>query len=224
MGDFKPADLFVGVIQLFAVLMPGAVLAAALAFALSDPIQDTFGADLRDPHVRGAAFLVASYVLGAFVFPVASWLDQFADAYNEKQREKRGDDYAFLRADELRQAFFGDPTPKGLDPMNTFSWTKAVLMLGAPAAFSDVQRYEAESKFFRSLVLVLPASGLIVAVSRASAAPLLASLILGGSLLLVWPAAHRYVARRRKSVEWACKYVVVLQLSAGSKSKSAPDR
>jgi len=260
MADVKPADVYVGVIELFSVFLPGALLTASLALLLQltpgvmAPLLDTEGA-------QWAAFAVAAYALGAFVASGAAEIDGPYDTYRSRRwPDTEGSPYR--RATSLRLAFFkagdklGEPvgmpladpgdtgsrpmhpalkaalyllvgvrppelarpalgTPaRPLDrPMNTFTWAKTMLLLRAPAAFAEVQRHEAESKFFRSLILVLPIAGLAAAVHWALTGQyLLAALALAAP----WPLARlsfsRYAERRRKSTQWAYNYVISLQL------------
>ena len=94
-----------------------------------------------------------------------------------------------------------------------------MLMQHAPAAFGDVQRYEAESKFFRSLTIALPIVGLLAA-SRLIfdppikvASPLLNALLVVVATLLLMRLSHwRYAEQRFKSTQWAYAHVIVLRL------------
>ena len=260
MADVKPADVYVGVIELFSVFLPGALLTASLAL-LFQPTPEVVAPLLATEGAQWAAFAVAAYALGAFVASGAAEIDGPYDTYRSRRwPETEGNPYR--RATSLRLAFFkageklGEPvgaplsdpgdtasktmhpalkaalyllvgvkppetaraalgTPaRPLDqPMNTFTWAKTMLLLRAPAAFAEVQRHEAESKFFRSLILVLPIAGLAAAVHWALAHQyLLAALALAAP----WPLARlsfsRYAERRRKSTQWAYNYVISLQL------------
>jgi hypothetical protein len=98
--------------------------------------------------------------------------------------------------------------------MNSFKWTKAVLMARAPAALADVNRYEADSKFFRSMTLVLPIVG-------AAGAWRVDWIALPAALSLAVISFLIYAQQRYKSTEWAYQYVLVLdrlgQLGTGGK-------
>ncbi len=260
MSEFKPADVYVGVIELFSVFLPGGLLTASLAL-LVQPELKLFAPLLEAEEARWVAFAVVAYALGAFVASGAAEIDGPYDTYRSRLwPETEGN--AYRRATSLRLAFFkagetlGEPldtplsdpgsaasksmhpalraalyilvgvkapdaarpelgTPgRPLDrPMNTFTWAKTMLLLRAPGAFAEVQRYEAESKFFRSLILVLPIAGTAAALHWAfTGQPVLAGL----ALLAPWPLARmsfsRYAERRRKSTQWAYSYVISLLL------------
>ena len=214
MGELKPSNVFVGVIQFFAVFMPGALLTAAAALMLEDFTEPP--AILATDAAQWAAFAFISYVVGALVFSIAS---QFDDAYDRYRRGRWREDASYLRATALRRRFFRqsgdaacDKDGRPLDvPMNTFAWSKALLLLRAPEAHTEVQRYEADSKFFRSLILVLPIAGVLAAIHWRLAHPLI---VVSLPLLGCWlsnRAFARYAEERRKSTEWAYRYVIALQ-------------
>jgi 8-oxo-dGTP pyrophosphatase MutT (NUDIX family) len=87
--------------------------------------------------------------------------------------------------------------------INTFQWCKARLVLEAPEAIVNVHRFEADSKFFRSLVVVLCLLipyGLVAAPSMTVfSLPLLA--------LAFW----RYVDQRQKAINQTYWYVITLE-------------
>ncbi|WP_293907675.1 hypothetical protein [Phenylobacterium sp.] len=211
----KPGDFYVGVVELFAVLLPGALLMAALLLTLVPLVPAPFDGRVS-VQAQWVAFAFGAYALGAFVFPVASLID---DRYYNPYRERRwpkADDHAYAWATDLRQRYFHQPQAARDDiPMNTFAWAKAVLMLHAPGAFNDVQRFEAESKFFRSLVVVLPVvGGLAMIQGVLDGAP---GLVVGApivALVLARLSFHRYAERRHKSTEWAYRYLVTLKFGS----------
>jgi hypothetical protein len=214
MPEVKPSDIYVGVVELFSVLLPGAFLEAAIIRVLFPIIHNPFAPLLETAETQWVAFAFAAYALGAFVFPVASLLDgKYYDPYRQR-RWPRADDHAYQLATQLRREFFDQSPEDDADiPMNTFAWAKSMLTLKAAAAFADVQRYEAESKFFRSLVIVLPAGAVFLALAWWKQ-PTLAVSALVASLLMARLSFHRYAERRQKSTEWAYRYVITL-LGAG---------
>jgi hypothetical protein len=85
--------------------------------------------------------------------------------------------------------------------MNAFQWAQAKVQLRCPTALAEVRRYEADSKFFRSLIVVL--GGLI---------PILISKGLRGesvaSILLITASFGRYAEQRWKAAQGAHEYVI----------------
>ena len=211
----KPKDLFVGVTDLFAVFLPGAVLAYLSYRVLLRLFPDSSVAVL----VRGLestpswiALFVGAYLLGHILFSFSARLD---DAYDNKWRASRiqselGKLVHRVRLHQL--AVVGarfpegeqeplDDQPRKLPPwvrlvdalgiwtwsppqpragdyaINKFKLARAILQIQQPAALEEVTRLEADSKFFRSAVLLL----LIVVVT-----------LVGGMGLSLWAPPPNY--------------------------------
>ncbi len=208
----KPSDAYIGVVDLFAIILPGAILTAFLAGAT--PILDDLAAVDTLPELTGTigwvAFFFAAYTIGHFVFMVASQLDVIYEVYRKRRlADKEGNAYQTTSA--LQKEYLG-----GLGagkPMETFSWALAMLDLNKPEVMSSVKRFVADSKFFRSFVVVLFVLGVGF---------LLKGLWLYGVLciLLMLPAFARYAERRYKSNEWAYRYVITLLASGKTENDS----
>jgi hypothetical protein len=196
----KPSEFHIGVIDFFSILLPGALLTAALIGRFHPELHDPLRTLLAPAGADWVAFALTSYAGGHFVFLAASLLDGFVyDRFKLWKRFRGGGDHCYKRATAARERFFG--TTEIDVPMNSFSWAKSVLRLQAPEALSDVERYEADSKFFRSLVVVIPVAALLLAVGPLAA-------VLAAALTLA--SFFRYAERRYKSTEWAYRYLLVL--------------
>jgi hypothetical protein len=197
----KPSEFYIGLMEFFSILLPGALLTAALIVQWEPQGQEGIARLLAVPGANWIAFALVAYALGHFAYLAAASIDSpLYDRYREWRWPER-DDCCYVRATAALKAFFG--TAQGKDvPMNTFAWAKSVLQLKAPAALADVERYEADSKFFRSLIVVLPIAGPLLAdTPRVAILPALAVALI--SFLC-------YAARRHKSTEWAYRYLLVL--------------
>jgi ADP-ribose pyrophosphatase YjhB (NUDIX family) len=173
---FEPQKFFIGIMDFFTILMPGALL----AYLVMDPVGETFlGA--RYKEIQGAeallVFLFASYLLGHLIFLLSSWFDEFYDwarrhtlnkqimrlAHQDKLATlplriliwlvfKGERDIAVDRAGKIRQQALKPLQAK--DAINTFQWCKAWLNDDDSESLAVIQRFEADSKFFRCLALV----------------------------------------------------------------------
>ena len=146
-GGPKPSDFFVGVVDLFAILLPGAVL----TFLMREFLEHSAPALVEHLPKEGisgwATFAIVSYILGHFVFAVGSLL--LDDLYDCSYREWFGD-----RNMLLNKKAKSDLPRCGLDAGsidNALNWATASIRLLSPAASVEVDRLEADSKFFRSL-------------------------------------------------------------------------
>lgn len=204
----KPSDIYLGVIDLFSILLPGAILTGTLLSSGIMPLIAPILPPLESQAANWTAYALAAYAVGHLVFLAASRLDDCG--YDRMRRrmwpDMKGD--AYDEATQLRIAMIGQDGSRTL-PMNTFAWARALLMQQSPAAAHDVHRYEADSKFFRSLVVVL----LLVCLLRVLALDFQLSLV---TLALAAVSYFRYVERRSKSTLWAYRHIVVLLKSRTS--------
>ncbi len=83
--ECKPSDLFVGVVEFFAVLLPGSLVVFS---AMDQARTHIFGKILpalpSDTVSAYATFFVASYLLGHFIFMIASYLDSPSDKIRKR--------------------------------------------------------------------------------------------------------------------------------------------
>lgn len=198
MADVKPGDLYVGVVEVFSVLLPGAALAA---YALTiEPIGAFVGKIeylKRDALAQWVAFAFAAYALGHFIYSIAARLD---DTYDVIRPILWRDNRAYELAKNLQVARLGASNTS--IPMNPFSWAKSMLTLYSPTALAQVHRLEADSKFFRSMFVVL----VMIAAVTASSGQWGSMIAAAAALLSYW----RYVEQRHKSNEWTFRHVIVL--------------
>jgi hypothetical protein len=153
----KPGDFFLGVLDFFAILLPGSLatwlaiqyipassLGAALTF-------DFMGAGAKpDTFVAGAAFVLSSYLLGHFVFMAGSRLDQPYDRWR-KRAHPFALDKTYKAADDLKKTL--TPNLYGGE-LTTLKWARAFIQVKSAEARIEIDRLEAEQKFFRSLVVI----------------------------------------------------------------------
>src|SRR5206468_3435057 len=94
---------------------------------------------------------VSSYVLGHFVFMVGSGLDESYDRWRNRTKP-RDRDITYKAAKQLH-----DRLNRELTDFTTVKWGKAYVQIRAPQARADIERLEADQKFFRSLVVIAAA-------------------------------------------------------------------
>jgi hypothetical protein len=89
----KPSEFYVGVLDFFAILLPGAIATAILGRRIAPETLDSL---VRWPQTEAggwAAFLVCAYFLGHLLFLVGSYIDplynrmrEWRDPYGNHQR------------------------------------------------------------------------------------------------------------------------------------------
>lgn len=171
----KPSDFFVGVVDLFAVLLPGATFAFFLKRApslcdLLTPLID----DLPEGAARWAAFLIASYILGHFIFAVGSFfLDDLYDVSYKKWFVRRKhvqelndqvkvhlkswtrDSGNEITGSKPAIVIPGQPAiPGELVDNDVFNLATSFVRVQSGPAAVEIDRAEADSKLFRSLTIL----------------------------------------------------------------------
>ena len=145
----KPSDFFVGAMDFFSILMPGALL----AFLLTPWAPGVFGPvlpALESEGVRWVAFAVAAYFFGHLLHHLSSWLDEWYDQTYVAEKRRFGDEKLLVRARELTKADLGD----NLEDVSIFMWAGSYVRANNSAAAAELERAGGDSKFFRSLCLV----------------------------------------------------------------------
>ena len=185
--NYKPSDLFVGIVDFFSVLLPGAVLAFAFQLAKVRFIESQLAG--FSIQTKWIVFVLASYLLGHFVFLIgAAFLDDLYDAtYVKRQQAKRGarllKHVAGIKRAALQDAHQIE---------NHFKWARAFIRLNKPDAAVDIDRLEANSKFFRSLTVVAGAGWILIGYYTRS----FTALLLSASIILLWEI-RLYVPKKK---------------------------
>jgi hypothetical protein len=153
----KVGDLYLGVVDLFAVILPGGLFSAVVWKIVSTGYKD-FLEKLAGPQVipNWLLFLVVSYIVGHFLFALGSWLiDPLYDRYYKHKFEfeiKKELPSIRRRADRLFDELLSAKLYREDD--NRLTWSESFLRVGSGAAKGELDRLEADSKFFRSLAVV----------------------------------------------------------------------
>lgn len=195
----KPSEFFVGVLDFFAIVLPGAIATAILEPRFG---QLVLGNVIGAPQSEGgkwAAFLAISYFLGHLIFLLGSYIDWLYNVFRERLNPYNNES-AYQCASRIRNQLIDEGEQKAL---NTFQWSRSVLLAKSPAAAEDVHRLEADSKFFRSLLVVIIIAFLVFFTGGKTIEGFL-------TLWLVVPCFVRYYERRLKSTTQAYIHIITL--------------
>ena len=148
----KPADFQLGLLDFFAVLLPGAIATWLLAQYLPFELQGAFRIEGGDTASIGPwiVFLLTSYALGHFVFMIGSQLDAAYDRWRRSNKPLSADSL-YRAASKLRDEL--TPSIDG-GQFSTFKWARTYVGVHNPAARVEIDRFEATSKFFRGMVVI----------------------------------------------------------------------
>lgn len=176
--NFDPQKYFIGLMDFFTILLPGALLTYLLMGEVGPVVLGDGYAELAGAQAW-AAFLFASYLLGHLVFLLGSWLDGIYDWLRDRtlnwqirhvaQRGrvlswpvrvcvalvfKRERNLAVGRAVKIKEHALA--TLQAKDSINAFQWCKAWLSAESPASLAVVHRFEADSiSYYFSIILLL---------------------------------------------------------------------
>jgi len=193
----KPGDFLLGVLDFFAILLPGAMATWLAIQYIPDPVlRDALRLGIENPGtlspwVTTGAFLLASYVLGHFVFMAGSKLDSSYDHWRRRTKPP-GSDKVYHAARKLQESVTGDLT--GAE-WTTLKWARAYIQVKAQHARAEIDRLEADQKFFRSLVVI--SIGFALHFFLSEAAPVAGLIAIGAAVM----SFNRYVDQRWKMTE-----------------------
>jgi hypothetical protein len=149
----EPDKFHIGMIDFFSVILPGALLTFQMRSLAEEGLFGNHFPTVKSDTESWIVFLVIAYILGHFIFLLGSWLDRIYDAMLERLLPKK-DNLPCLEAMKIMTRHL-DSTGIDNDEIKVFQWIKCLLAISHPTALNHVQRFEADSKFFRSLVVVL---------------------------------------------------------------------
>jgi ADP-ribose pyrophosphatase YjhB (NUDIX family) len=240
--NFDPQKLFIGLLDFFSILLPGALL-TCLAMVVVGPIDLGPGFPKLDATSGWVAFLFASYLFGNLVFLLGSWLDELYDLLRRHTLNrqifllahrsrllpwparalvwlvfKRERNLAVERASRIKHQALGPLDAHGA--VNTFQWSKTLLNQESPASLSVVERFEAHSKFFRCFVVVL--LFVLAAWPRLRLLPHWHWAWIPAILALLVLALWRYMEQRFKATNHAYWSVLTLAARGGKVQFSKP--
>ena len=80
----KPSEFYVGVLDFFAILLPGAIAAAILAPKIGHYVLGPLIAVPASDAAAWATFLTFSYFLGHLIFLIGSYIDRLYDVVRKR--------------------------------------------------------------------------------------------------------------------------------------------
>jgi hypothetical protein len=155
-GVLKPSDLLIGVIDFFAILVPG-VLAAFFIAAAWQKIPE------KPETLFFVEIVVGGFILGQVLHGIGSFLDPLLydhlfkpRSLTANERSDRFPKWKYFRAnDELFRLAIAETKHGSAEvrspPGGMYQWARVWLRLHSPEATAELDRLEADSKFFRSL-------------------------------------------------------------------------
>lgn len=229
--NFEPQKFFIGLVDFFSIIMPGALIAYIGKDWLSCLLIDKCTFELINSE-NIIIFLFASYFAGHIVFLFGSLLDypydwmrshtylgQINRLVNDEKQELspqfllklgcllfgKSADAPLMQVLKIKARNLNALSAEG--SINAYQWCKTRLSIEHPDGLLAVQRYEANSKFFRSFVIIL---AILLSVSVALQKNMLIVICCVLLVLSLW----RYIDQRFKATRQAYTYVILLEASS----------
>ncbi|HLO32603.1 MAG TPA: hypothetical protein VK249_25875 [Anaerolineales bacterium] len=170
----KPSDFFVDVLEFFTILLPGACLIYLIQPLI---INNTPALWLPANETQGwIVFLVLAYIAGHLLHAIGSWiLDDYVynkfyvprwrASHSQAVKWINGGDSTSLRKDKdavntlLARVYL--TTKVNTQGTNYYDWCLSAVRMNSPAGTVEVDRLQADSKFFRSMVLIFLVTALL---------------------------------------------------------------
>jgi hypothetical protein len=184
-------------LDILSIILPGALLLAVLT--LVESVKHIFAyifPSKNSEALNVAIFLGLAYMLGHFIFLIGSLLDDLI--YEKVTKVYWTNQQITAYAIQLKEEKTGIVDK---DTLNAFKWSCAWLLANQQSMYSVVERYIAESKFFRSNIIVLLIAIIVFVFHGEIQLTLFAFLFLILSTI-------RYLTQRHKSIETAYQFVI----------------
>jgi len=238
--SFEPQKFYIGLIDFFSILLPGAIV----TYLIRDTAWHwIMGSSSRLPEGAegGMVFFLSAYLLGHFAFLLGSHLDDII--YDPVRKATYRGQVELLAAGKRMSpglyrkiaALIFKINPDAAvasavrikaqhlssigtgEEVRAFQWCKARLNLEHPEALASVERFEADSKFFRSLSVVLI---LLTLVSPFYSLWGIAAVGLVFLPMSLW----RYMDQRFKATNQAFWFIITLEGERGAAAVAAGGR
>lgn len=211
--DFKPSNLYISLVDLFAILLPGAITSLVVYHFQREYIDAYLNVDPDNKaFMSGFVLLFASYLFGHIISQVSAYMDEWI--YDPLKDKVYKDHKCVERVMEIRKKTYGNE----MNPVyvNTYKWSIFKLQKEYPDAAAEVERYMADSKFFRGLFVVILVLGIVFLFqpNMGIKAPIVCFLSAAFSMI-------RYFKKRRKSTETAYQYIIFNE-ELNSKKEDTP--
>jgi len=158
--NFKPSDFFISLVEFFAILLPGFIV----AFLFKNDILLIFPAEtvsFSTGSVSAAAYyFIASYIIGHFVFGASGFILEALRPFRTYFARRWEVDKAVKIMHDKLVSIEGEGNASREKKTHKKEilwlqkWADSVIQIKHPELIITIRQYEADAKFFRSFVVV----------------------------------------------------------------------
>lgn len=199
--DFRHSNLYISLVDLFAILLPGAISSLVIYHFNRQTIDALLEVNQGSSNFLSIfILLLSSYLIGHIISQISAYMDEWVyDSFKDKVYK---DKTCLGKAiNNIREDLYGNDIK--VNYVNTYKWSVFKLQKEYPDAAVEVERYMGDSKFFRGLFVVMLVLGIVFYFQHnvSYKVPIACFLLSVFSLI-------RYFTKRRKSTELAFQYII----------------
>jgi len=208
----KPSDYFLGALDFFGILVPGAVSLALLIVWYPAQVE-TIATAARLGSGRIVAFAVVAYLLGYLVNTASTSLTRISDPFWQLTFQRS---YGRSIIDRARELMHKELPDEDLDLIGSYRWALASVRYLSPSWATDLDRMTAHTALFRSMTLVITFTAIV---------ELVHTKWMGGVACLILAACSVsiYQKLRWKNIQTVYEYYIALH-ALSKHAKPLPDK
>lgn len=190
------------IVEILAVFLPGSAVTYLLYLKISviKTLLEVHIYIIKSDSEAYFVFFICSYVIGNILFYMGTYLDsslyeRYYYYYPDPSQNKL---QKIISARKKEILGFDDKSI-----FNNYKWARSVILLNNEAMLTDVERYTAASKFFRTLILPSLFIGLVSIIKDKLVLGIIVELLMLVSIAI-------YFDQRKKSIRTSLEHVLVL--------------
>lgn len=154
--NFTPSNFYISIKDLFAILLPGAI--GVLLLSVHNEEADWVKLIVPAPEadisfIQSFLFLMAAYMCGHIIGQLSSFWDNWV--YAPWKGRVFVESVACEEVKRIRKEKYAIPVDEKLVIISHYKWSLYKLQKEQPRAILEIERYMADSKFFRSLHVLI---------------------------------------------------------------------
>ena len=189
----KPADIFINIVDFFAIIIPGGVLSYTIYHNYTITLDNII-------QLRGYEYWVAFFFFSFFLGHIFSFIAEKIDKLWSSNFWISSNEGLWNTVINIRNRI-GKISDS--NEISIYQWCRSILIIVSPEATADINRIVASADFFRNLYVVFPIAALLSFISF--------NYILGILfVVLIFPCLYFSHVGRHKLHKRICNHVIVL--------------
>jgi hypothetical protein len=154
----RPSEYFLGALDFFGILVPGAVSLVLLIAWYPRPAEAVAAIINLTGNERVIGFAVSAYLLGYLLHSSSAALDRLLDAVQQRSFERFYGRDIYQRARELKAQQLPE---QDVSLIGTYRWALTSVRFLSPAWALELDRMAAHTALFRSMTLIVALTAIV---------------------------------------------------------------